>query len=51
MSDKSPKPLPIKDLRQEEAAHELATSPDMEPYLQYIMATMQAVHHGDDAGP
>jgi hypothetical protein len=30
MSDKKPKSIPIKDLRQE-----LASSPDMEPYLVY----------------
>lgn len=33
--------MPIKDLRQEDGAHELATSPDMEPYLRLIMAQMQ----------
>ncbi len=41
MSDEPTNRLPINELRQEEGAHELATSPDMEPYLQYIMATMQ----------
>jgi hypothetical protein len=39
--------IPIKDLRQEEGAHELATSPDMEPYLDYIIAQMQ----GTDVQP
>jgi hypothetical protein len=33
--------IPLKDLRQEEAAHELATSPDMEPYLHFAMAVMR----------
>ena len=33
--------IPIKDLRQEEGAHELATSPDTKPYLEFIMASMQ----------
>ena len=33
--------IPIKDLRQELGAHELASSPDMEPYLRIIMAHMQ----------
>src|SRR5258708_35830482 len=33
--------IPINRLRQEEGAHELATSPDMEPYLDFAMALMQ----------
>jgi len=33
--------IPIKDLRQEDGAHELATSPDMKPYLKFIKAVMQ----------
>jgi hypothetical protein len=37
----------MKDLHQEEGAHELATSPDMEPYLQFAMALMQ----GNDPTP
>jgi hypothetical protein len=41
MSDETPKLIPIKNLRHEDGAHELATSPDMEPYLEYIMASMQ----------
>jgi hypothetical protein len=41
MDDKNIKKIPINDLRQEEGASELATSPDMQPYLQYIMATMK----------
>ena len=32
---------PIKDLRQEEAASELAGSPDMRPYIELIKAAMQ----------
>lgn len=35
------KRMPIKDLRQEDGAHELATSPDMEPYLRLLMAQMR----------
>jgi hypothetical protein len=35
------KHVPIKDLHQEEGARELATSPDMEPYLDFIKALMQ----------
>jgi hypothetical protein len=41
MTDKTPKEMPLKDLRQEDGASELASSPDMEPYLEYIMAAMQ----------
>ncbi len=39
--DENIKKIPINELRQEEGAHELATSPDMEPYLEYIIAQMQ----------
>jgi hypothetical protein len=39
--------MAIKDLHQEEGAHELATSPDMEPYLQFAMALMR----GNDPTP
>src|SRR5262249_34113490 len=35
------KPIPINELRQEDGAHELATSPDMEPYLKFAAAVMQ----------
>jgi hypothetical protein len=48
MSDQEPKRRPIKDLISEEGAHELATSPDMEPYLKLMMARMQ---HGADISP
>ena len=41
MSDKKPKPIPIKDLISEDGAHELATSPDMQPYLRLIKAGLQ----------
>jgi hypothetical protein len=33
--------IPIKDIRQEEGAHELASSPDMKPYLEFIKAVVQ----------
>lgn len=35
------KRIPINQLRQEEGASALASSPDMEPYLNYIMASMK----------
>jgi hypothetical protein len=41
MSEEDIKRIPIKDLRQEEGASELASSPDMEPYLDYVIASMQ----------
>jgi hypothetical protein len=41
MHDKNINKIPINELRQEAGASELATSPDMQPYLQYIMATMK----------
>jgi len=42
MADEKPiERIPINQLRQEEGAHELATSPDMEPYLDFAMAVMQ----------
>src|ERR1700686_1404874 len=41
MSDKKPKPIPIKDLISEDGAHELATSTDMQPYLRLMMAGRQ----------
>jgi hypothetical protein len=40
-NDDDIKRMPINELREEEGAHELATSPDMEPYLRLIMAGMQ----------
>ena len=33
--------MPINELRQEDGAHELATSPGMEPYLNFAVALMQ----------
>jgi hypothetical protein len=45
--DDSLKPMPIKDLRQEDGAHEPATSAAMEPYLRLMMAQMQ----GSDPTP
>ena len=42
MADDNPiERIPIKDLHQEDGAHELATSPDMKPYLEFIKAVMQ----------
>ena len=47
MSDDEIKPIPIKDLTSEEGARELASSPNMQPYLDLIMAEMQ----GHDTAP
>ena len=41
MPDDRTKPIPIGNLHQEDGAHELATSPDMEPYLKSAMAVVQ----------
>jgi hypothetical protein len=41
MNDDQPEKIPIKNLISEDAAHELATSPDMQPYLKPAMAVMQ----------
>ena len=41
MADDDIKRIPIKDIRQEEGAHDLASSPDMEPYLDFIKAVIQ----------
>jgi hypothetical protein len=41
MPDDPIKQFRISDLRQEEGAHELATSPEMEPYIQFAIALMQ----------
>ena len=43
MSGKKIKKIPTSELRQEEGASELATSPDMRPYIQLAMAGMQGV--------
>lgn len=32
--------IPIRELRQEEGAHELATSKDMEPYIEFVKAVL-----------
>ena len=47
MSDDGPKRIPISELVSEDGAHELATSPDMQPYLKLIMAELQ----GNDTAP
>ena len=42
MADDSPiERIPINQLRSEDGAHELATSPDMKPYLDFIKAVIQ----------
>ena len=41
MDDDNIKNIRINELRQEEGASELTESPDMEPYLDYIIAGMQ----------
>jgi hypothetical protein len=41
MADDNIERIPIKDLHQEDGAHELAASPDMKPYLEFIKAVMQ----------
>ena len=33
--------IPINDIRQEEGAQELASSPDMKPYLEFIKAVIR----------
>jgi hypothetical protein len=42
MADDNPtKRIPTNQIRQEPGAHELATSPDMKPYLDFIKAVVQ----------
>jgi hypothetical protein len=41
IADDDIKRIPISELRQEPGAHELATSPDMKPYLEFIKAVIQ----------
>jgi hypothetical protein len=41
MPDEPTKQIPINELHQEDGAHELASSPNMEPYINLIMAEMQ----------
>jgi hypothetical protein len=47
VGDEPTKRIPINELCQEEGAQELASSPKMEPYLQFAMALMQ----GNDPTP
>jgi hypothetical protein len=48
MADDNPiERIPIRNLDQEDGAHELATSPDMEPYINFAMALIQ----GHEPGP
>ena len=41
MADDNIKRIPTNQLRQEDGAHELATSPDMKPYLNFAKAVIQ----------
>jgi hypothetical protein len=41
MSDENPESLPIKNIRSEDGAHELATSENMQPYLRLLKAGLQ----------
>jgi hypothetical protein len=41
MDDDELKPMPTGDLHQEEGAHDLASSPDMEPYVRFAVALLQ----------
>ena len=42
MADDNPiKRIPIRALKSEDGAHELATSPDMAPYIQFAMAVIR----------
>ena len=41
MADENIERIRINQLRQEDGAHELATSPDMKPYLDFIKAVVQ----------
>jgi hypothetical protein len=43
MNNENIKKIPLNELRQEEGASDLAESPDMEPYLNYIVAAMQGM--------
>jgi hypothetical protein len=40
-SDDPIKRIPIKDLMSEDSAHDLATSPEMRPYLRLAKAALQ----------
>ena len=41
MPDDKVQHIPIKDLHQEDGAHELATSPEMQPYIRFALAVMK----------
>ena len=41
MDDENPESIPIKNLRSEDGAHELATSENMKPYLRLLKAGLQ----------
>ena len=41
MADDNIERIPIKNLHQEDGAHELASSPDMKPYLNFAKAAIQ----------
>src|ERR1700733_7995525 len=41
MREENPESIPIKNLRSEEGAHELATSENMQPYLRLLKAAFQ----------
>ena len=43
MSDDEIKRMPIEDLRQEDGATDLSSSPDMEPSVEYAIAAMVGV--------
>jgi hypothetical protein len=45
--DEKPEQIPLNQILSEEGAHELASSPEMKPYLDLIMAEMQ----GHDTAP
>ena len=47
MNDENPESIPIKNLRSEDGAHELATSENMQPYLRLLKAGLQ----GNDTTP
>jgi len=41
MSDETPESIPFKNIRNEDGAHELATSENMKPYLRLLKAGLQ----------
>ena len=46
MDDENPESIPIRDLRSEDGAHELATSENMQPYLRLLKAGLRKQGHG-----